>query len=107
MTVTTPLSSCIEAPGETFARIPEHVAYRSFAAETVVLNLQTGKYHGLNPTAGRMLELLERGLSLEATAGTVAQEYRCSTDDVERDLCVLCSDLSARGLIELYRDVSR
>ena len=41
------------------ARLPQHVVHRSFVAETVVLNLRTGKYHGLNPTAGRMLEALD------------------------------------------------
>ena len=35
---------------------PQHVVYRSFPSETVVLNLQTGSYHGLNATAGRMLD---------------------------------------------------
>ena len=39
--------------------IAPHVVYRSFATETVILNLQTGRYHGLNKTGGRMLELLE------------------------------------------------
>ncbi len=45
------------------ARMPAHVVYREFPAEVVLLNLQTGRYHGLNPTAGRMLRALEeRGL---------------------------------------------
>ena len=39
--------------------VPQHVVYRSFPTETVVLNLNTGKYHGLNATAGRMLDELE------------------------------------------------
>jgi hypothetical protein len=85
----------------TFARIPDHVVYRPFPHETVVLNLQTGKYHGLNPTAGRMLELLERGLSIGQSAGVVADEYQRPVGDVEHDLQALCTDLSARGLIEL------
>ncbi len=43
-------------------RIPHHVVFRHFVNETVVLNLQTGKYHGLNRTAGRMLhELITEG----------------------------------------------
>ena len=29
------------------------VVYRTFATETVILNLQTGRYHGLNKTGGR------------------------------------------------------
>jgi hypothetical protein len=91
----------------TFARVPEHVVYRPFPHETVVLNLETGKYHGLNPTAGRMLELLERGLSIGETAETVAAEYQRPLEDVGRDLQAFCADMSARGLIELSADGSR
>jgi hypothetical protein len=88
-------------PAATFVRVPDHVVYRPVPHETVVLNLQTGKYHGLNPTAGRMLELLEKGLSLAATAETAAAEYGRPVEDVERDLQAFCADLSARGLIEV------
>ena len=38
--------------------VPDHVVYREFVNETVVLNLETGTYHGLNPSGGRMLEAL-------------------------------------------------
>jgi hypothetical protein len=92
---------------ETYARVPEHVVYRPFPHETVVLNLDTGKYHGLNPTAGRMLELLERGLSIGDTAELVADEYQRPLADVERDLKTFCADLSARGLIELSANARR
>jgi hypothetical protein len=91
----------------TYARVPDHVVYRPFPHETVVLNLQTGKYHGLNPTAGRMLELLERGLSIGETAAVVADEYQRPLADVECDLQKLCADLCARGLIELSAHGSR
>jgi hypothetical protein len=40
-------------------RVPEHVVYRTFVNETVVLNLETGAYHGLNPVGGRMLAALD------------------------------------------------
>ena len=44
-------------PLDAHASVPQHVVYRRFAAETVVLNLETGTYHGLNATGARMLEL--------------------------------------------------
>jgi Coenzyme PQQ synthesis protein D (PqqD) len=82
-------------------RLPQHVLHRSFVAETVVLNLRTGKYHGLNPTAGRMLEALEAA----PTAGTVvpelALEYGVEPAKVESDLLALCHGLLERGLIEM------
>jgi hypothetical protein len=96
-----------EPLGAMFASVPEHVVYRPFPHETVVLNLQTGKYHGLNPTAGRVLELLEQGHSLEETAAAVADEYKRPVAEVENDVRMFCSDLSARDLIELSVNGSR
>jgi hypothetical protein len=81
-------------------RIPQHVVYRSFPTETVVLNLQTGKYHGLNATAGRMLEALEAADSVRDAAATLAATYEQPQQVIENDLCSLCASLLERGLIE-------
>jgi hypothetical protein len=81
--------------------VPQHVVYRSFPTETVVLNLETGKYHGLNATAGSMLEALERSVCLRDAAAAVAQEYGQPSASVEQDMCELCNVLLERGLIEV------
>lgn len=85
--------------------VPKHVVYRSFEAETVLLNLNTGQYHGLNRTGGRMLELLEE------TAGDVreaidrlAGEYGEQPADIEDGLASFCAGLAERGLIEVDAD---
>jgi hypothetical protein len=82
-------------------RLPQHVVYRSFVAETVVLNLRTGQYHGLNPTAGRMLEALDAAPTVGATVPELAQEYGVEPAKVESDLLALCQGLLERGLIEI------
>ena len=82
-------------------KLPQHVVYRTFPSETVVLNLQTGKYHGLNPTAGRMLETLERADSVLDAATVAAGEYEQPQARTERDMCSLCSSLLERDLIEI------
>lgn len=84
-------------------RLPKHVVYRAFAHETVVVNLERGIYHGLNATAGRMLEALERSLTARDAAGRLATELRQPTEIVENDLARLCSDLLSRDLIEVAR----
>jgi len=86
---------------EARVRIPKHVVHRHFPAQTVVLNLETGRYHGLNPTAGRMLDALSEAQTVAAAARIVADHYRQPRADVERDLCELCADLLSRGLVEL------
>jgi Coenzyme PQQ synthesis protein D (PqqD) len=66
-----------------------------------VLNLETGRYHGLNATAGSMLEALERAACVRDAAAAVANDYQQSQAVVEQDMCELCNVLLARGLIEL------
>lgn len=85
-------------------RVPEHVVFRSFPGETVALNLQTGKYHGLNPVAGRMIEALIESGNLDTTATLLAEEYGQPRETIAADLESLCEDLSQRGLIELPGD---
>jgi coenzyme PQQ synthesis protein D (PqqD) len=85
-------------------RVPDHVVYRAFPRETVVLNLKTGTYHGLNPVGGRMLDLLERLPTVQAAVAQIAEEYGRPVDEIESDVCELCTELLERGLIELDAD---
>jgi hypothetical protein len=82
-------------------RVPEHVVHRAFAAETVVLNLKTGGYHGLNPVAGRMLEVLEETGDPREAIRRVLAEWDVSQEQVDADAARLCADLVERGLIEV------
>jgi PqqD family protein of HPr-rel-A system len=82
-------------------RLPQHVLHRSFVAETVVLNLRTGKYHGLNPTAGRMLDALAQAPTAGVVVPELAREYGVDPAQVESDLIALCQGLLERGLIEM------
>jgi hypothetical protein len=82
-------------------RLPQHVVHRSFVVETVVLNLNTGQYHGLNKTAGRMLEVLQQAPSAADTVPELASEYGVEPAQIEADLLTLCRGLLERGLIEI------
>lgn len=82
-------------------RLPAHVVYRAFAHETVVVNLERGVYHGLNPTAGQMLAALERAPTVREAAQRLEDELGQPPDVIEPDLVVFCSDLLERGLVEL------
>lgn len=88
-------------------RLPDHVVHRTFVAETVILNLQTGKYHGLNPMGGHMLEVLGESPDVRSAAERVATEYDQDPAVVEADFVVFCSDLLDRGLVEVANDEAR
>lgn len=81
-------------------RIPGHVVHRSFVAEMVLLNLQTGNYHGLNPVGGVMLETVNDAPSVRAAVEQVAARYSEDPAVVEADLLALCQSLLERGLME-------
>jgi hypothetical protein len=80
-------------------RVPDHVVSRSFAAETVILNLETGKYHGLNTTGGRMLQVLQHSGTVRASAPALAEEFGQPEERIVNDLSARCADLAERGLL--------
>ena len=75
-------------------------------AETVVLNLATGKYHGLNPMGGRMLEVVNEAPSVRRAVELIAAEYGQDPVIVEADIVAFCRDLLERGLVEFAEDES-
>jgi len=87
--------------------VPAHVVYRAFAAETVILNLETGKYHGLNVTGGRMLQLLDGAETIADAASAFARDYGKRLSEVEDDIRAFCTRLCERGLIDIRLDGSR
>jgi hypothetical protein len=87
-------------------RVPNNVVRRSFPAETIVLDLNAGVYHGLNHVAGRMLELLDEVGRVRMVADRMAEEYEHPPAQIQRDLCRVCQELLDRGLIELVEPLS-
>lgn len=81
--------------------VPEDVIFRSFAEETVALNLQTGTFHGLNTTAGRMVELVARAHRARDAVGQLAEEYGVPDERIAADLEDLLRLLVDRRLIEI------
>lgn len=83
------------------ARVPQHVVYREFVNETVVLNLQTGTYHGLNPTGGLMLQAIDKIGGLREALEKLVSDYEWDLAEVESDFVSLCERLLERNLLEL------
>lgn len=81
--------------------IPGHVVYRDFVNETVMLNLETGTYHGLNRTAGMMLAAIDSAPSVRTAAERLASEYGWELDTVEGDIVALCRTLAESGLLAI------
>lgn len=91
---------CRPVTASTACRVPPHVVSRAFPSETLVLNLETGRYHSLNSTGGRMLELLAECATVQAAAQRLAVEYDRAVERLVEELCDYCAQLSQHGLIE-------
>ena len=85
-------------------RLPDNVVVRPLVRETVVLNLETGQYHGLNPTAGSILEMLGSGMTVLEVADHFATQTRHSRAEVTEAVRKTCAALLSRQLLEV--DVS-
>jgi len=81
--------------------VPDHVVYREFVNETVVLNLETGTYHGLNPSGGKMLDTLKTAVTVRDAAVTLAEYYERPLVEIQEDLYEFCLALRDQGLVEL------
>ena len=93
-------------PASTTIAVPDHVVFRPFVSETVVLNLETGLYHALNPTAGRMLEVIAETGDLETSLGLLVDELDAEGDVIRRDVAGLIDQLLERGLVTVATDPS-
>jgi Coenzyme PQQ synthesis protein D (PqqD) len=86
---------------ESGVRVPDHVVRTTVAGDTVIVNLETAQYHGLNPVAGEMLDALDRASTVSHALADLRGTFPDAADQVRADLCDLCRELSRRGLIEL------
>lgn len=81
-------------------RVPEHVAVRDFGDDSIMLNLRSGLYFGLNRIAAEAVGLWSSSLTLSESVASLAGDYGVPPDVIERDLRALSAALIDRGLLE-------
>ena len=66
-----------------------------------MLNLQTGRYHGVSPSGGRIVELIASngGSRLSDVAEKLSKIYSRPLSEMQTDLLDFTRDLMSRGLI--------
>lgn len=81
--------------------IPTQVMARQVGDETVILDLASGNYFGLDPVGARVWQLVTEGKSVAQVCAIVLTEYQVTPEQLERDLERLFGQLSAHGLLTL------
>lgn len=81
------------------AIIPAQVMARQVGTETVLLDLASGTYFGLDPVGARIWELLGEDKTLAQVCDAMQAEFEVSRADIERDVIDLVLKLQAQQLI--------
>lgn len=81
------------------AVIPPQVMARQVGAETVILDLASGTYFGLDPVGARIWALLGEGRTLAQVCDAMQAEYDVSRAEIERDVLNLAEQLHTQQLI--------
>ena len=81
-------------------QIPDHVVTRQVGDETILLNLESGTYFGLDPVGSRFLELLEAEGMLAAVLAKMLEEFDVTEAQLEADLLRLADEMIASRLLE-------
>ena len=81
--------------------IGHDVHFQEVGGEAVLLNLESGKYFGLDRIGTRMWQLLTEHGQVEPVFRVLLQEYDVPEDRLLQDLISLIDKLAAHGLVQV------
>jgi|SRR6185369_1315236 hypothetical protein len=79
--------------------VPEGVLISHLQEESVILNLESERYFGLDDVGTRFLTVLTTSESLEAAYETLSSEYEVDPQVLRQDLLALVEKLVDQGLL--------
>ena len=84
---------------DTKLSIPPQVMSRLVGEETVLLDLKSGTYFGLDGVGQLIWESIADGKSIGETAATIVEEYEIDEAQASADVQAFTEDLVERGLL--------
>jgi hypothetical protein len=81
--------------------VPAHVVVQEVEGESVLLNLDSERYFGLDEVGTRMWEVLTATASVQAAYDALLAEYDVAPDVLQQDMTELIEQLVEHGLVEL------
>ena len=80
-------------------KIADEILSSPMDKETVILNLKTGIYYGLDSVGTRFFELLKSTSDLGEVHRQLLSEFDVSADRLEADLLALSREMHAKGIL--------
>ncbi len=82
-------------------KVPDEVLISGLQGESVILNLNSERYFGLDEVGTRFLTLLSNSESIQAAYDALLEEYDVAPDVLRRDMTALLQELVNQGLVEV------
>ena len=80
-------------------RVPDDVLISNLQEESVILNLDSERYYGLDDVGTRFLSVLNTSDSIEAAYAVLRDEYNVDAHALRQDLLELVEDLVKQGIL--------
>ena len=80
-------------------RVPDDVLISNLQEESVILNLDSERYYGLDDVGTRFLSVLNTSDSIEAAYVVLRDEYNVDAHSLRQDLLELVEDLVKQGIL--------
>jgi hypothetical protein len=81
--------------------VPETVLFRELDGESVLLNLDTESYLGLNEVGTRMWSVLTTSPTIQAAYDELQTEYDVAPDVLRQDMENLLGQMLEHGLVQI------
>lgn len=79
--------------------VPSDVLFEQVKSETVLLQLSSGEYYGLNAVGSRIWELVKEGASTGEVLKSLVEEFDASEEQLRNDLVRFVQALRDLGLL--------
>jgi len=80
-------------------RVPDDVLISNLQQESVILNLDSERYYGLDDVGTRFLAVLNTADSIEAAYERLRDEYEVDANSLRQDLLELIENLLKQGIL--------
>ena len=80
-------------------RVRDEVLISNLQEESVILNLDSERYYGLDNVGTRFLSVLNASESIEAAYELLRDEYDVDAQSLRHDLLTLVEDLVKQGIL--------
>jgi len=84
--------------------VPDEVLISGLRGESVILNLNSERYFGLDEVGTRMLSVLNDAESIQAAYETLREEYDVEDETLRQDLISIIEQLLELGVVKITRE---